>query len=117
MCANNFLRQESFLKGLVGELSALPDTDSNFVQEKLDSLRQDLFKNNQIRFYMCSDLTMLGQSLAMKKTTIDAIWLEKFPANLSFNNQALFTTNCAFCVPPVWTLKKSYERDVKSKLI
>ena len=109
ICANNFLRQEEILKAIQDKL--LKTEDVSFIKTELDNLRSSLLKDKQIRFYICADIKTLNKK---NKRSIDAVWKENFPADLKFNELPIFETNCAFCVPPVWKLKKTYENDVKS---
>ncbi len=57
---------------------------------------------------MCTDLARLNIPL-------DTPWIRYFPFDLTFNNQAVFTHNQPFKVPPVWTLKKTYETDLNTQ--
>lgn len=111
ICANNFLRQESLLRNLHEKLTASSE-ETTFIHEMLESVRSGLLKEKQIRFYMCSDLSLLQSTLS---ASLDSIWLKYFPVDLCYgpSSSSIFSCNEEFCVAPVWTLKKSYEENVK----
>ena len=102
MCTNSFLRQDTFLRSLLSH----SDTAKH-----LSSLRKCLIQPNHLRFYLCTDLSLLNAN-----PTFSEPWTRHFPASLHFDTLPLFSTANksapAFKVSPVWKLKKSYEANL-----
>jgi Zn-dependent M16 (insulinase) family peptidase len=99
---NDLLRQEDFLNQILCELSnEFPEKTD--IQLKLESLRNDLLQDGNIRFYMCTDLAKLH---ATHSRPIDAIWLEHFPSGLKHNENQVFVSNKPYQARFTWNLKK-----------
>lgn len=85
---NSFMKQEGFLETLLTQLES-----NNFtVESKLNEIRTELLRNQNVRFYFCTDLTKLHEP-------IDCVWNEYFPASL-------LNSNRPFSIKPTWSLKK-----------
>ncbi|CAF0960511.1 unnamed protein product [Brachionus calyciflorus] len=76
MNLNSFMRQESFLSNIKGQIES---GDFNIVN-KLNSLRSELIQNGNIRFYFCADLTKLNES-------VDSTWSKYFPKTIINSNE------------------------------
>ena len=103
LCANDLLKQEAFLNGLLAEL----DSDSDrLVQQRLRKLQNQLLADSNTRFHLCADLNKLSTCSSSSTRSLDEVWLEHFPASLTLDGRLAFVSPRPFDVQPTWTLKK-----------
>jgi Zn-dependent M16 (insulinase) family peptidase len=111
LCTNNFLRQETFLSKLLQELNDYKEEDDKKtnVELKLEELRGQLLADgDNLRFYFCTDL----KRLYSLRPNMDKVWLDQFPADLSFNGQNLFHRPQA---QPFSVVKTSHLKKIANK--
>ena len=108
--SNNFIRQETVLKEILDEITFNECKDENSptkIQKDLNDLRNYLLNDKQLRFYTVSDLNKLHDHVVIKNgQSLDAIWLEHFPATLTHNDQLVCVDNQPFNVPLTWNFQK-----------
>ena len=99
MNRNGFMKQEAFLDTLLTQL----DSNDFTVESKLNEIRSELLRNQNVRFYFCTDLSKVCKP-------IDCVWNEYFPVSL-------LNSNRPFDVKPTWALKKTESTSKQDFLI